>query len=179
MDYITRNRWVVLLLTLTGLLIWGAARASAQDAQPTPSDNDVNRVANQMYCPVCENIPLDVCPTQACSEWRELIRLKLSEGWTDQQIKDYFVVQYGDRVLAEPPPRGLNWLVYILPAVFFLGGVVAVWRILANMQARKLAADRAVMAGALEPGAADEPEGAVAANDRYLRELEEQLKKRP
>ena len=139
---------------------------TAQDPQPTPSDNEVNRVAKQMYCPVCENIPLDVCPTQACSEWRELIRLKLSEGWSDEQIKQYFATQYGDRVLNEPPRRGLNWIVYTLPALFFLGGALVLWRVLHGMQGKKSAA-------AEQLGQPSAPDG----NDPYLKELEDELKK--
>ncbi len=124
--------WITALALFAGLLIQ-TRPALAQ--QPTPSDNDVNRVAKQLYCPVCENTPLDVCPTQACEEWRELIRLKLSEGWSDEQIKDYFALQYGDRVLAEPPRKGLNWLVYILPVVFFAAGVVILVSVLRRMRA--------------------------------------------
>jgi len=124
--------WIT-ALTLFAALLAQTGPVSAQ--QPTPSDNDVNRVAKQLYCPVCENTPLDVCPTQACEEWRELIRLKLSEGWSDEQIKDYFALQYGDRVLAEPPRKGLNWLVYILPVVFFAGGVVILVSVLRRMRA--------------------------------------------
>jgi len=135
----------------------------AQEVEPTPSDDEVNRVASQMYCPVCENTPLDVCPTQACKEWRDLIRLKLSEGLTDEQIKEYFAAQYGDRVLAEPPRRGLNWLVYILPLVFIALGAGVLFRVLAGM--RKAAA----------PVPAQQPE--IQADDRYFKELEEQLKR--
>ena len=129
---------LLFLLLVAGLLVSFAHTAYAQEPQPTPSDNDVNRVASQMYCPVCENIPLDVCPTQACSEWRELIRLKLSEGWSDEQIRQYFAVQYGDRVLNEPPRRGLNWLVYLVPAVFFFGGVLVLGRVLNGMMKEKV-----------------------------------------
>lgn len=89
----------------------------------TPSDDDVNRVASQLYCPVCENIPLDACPLEACRLWRDLIRQRLAEGWTDREIKDYFVAQYGDRVLGEPPRQGLNWMLYILPPVMVFGGL--------------------------------------------------------
>ena len=124
--------WITALALFAALL---AQTGPVSAQQPTPSDNDVNRVAKQLYCPVCENTPLDVCPTQACEEWRELIRLKLSEGWSDDQIKDYFALQYGDRVLAEPPRKGLNWLVYILPIVFFAGGVVILVSVLRRMRA--------------------------------------------
>jgi cytochrome c-type biogenesis protein CcmH len=123
-----------------------------------------------MYCPVCENIPLDVCPTQACHDWRELIRQKLADGWTDQQIKDYFAQQYGARVLAEPPAQGLNWLVYILPWAAFLGGVVIVWRVLVST--RRKSSSAAASAGAPDQNAKP------GAEDAYLKRLEEELKKK-
>jgi len=112
-----------LILTLMWLLL--ALPVLAQEG--TPSADEVNRVAKGLYCPVCENVPLDVCPTAACVQWRETIRQKLAEGWTDAQIKDYFAQQYGDRVLAAPPARGLNWLVYLLPPLILLGGAVLVF----------------------------------------------------
>jgi len=100
---------------------------SAQEISP-PTDDEINAVAKELYCPVCENVSLDVCPTQACAQWRGLIEEKLIAGWTKDEIKQYFVNQYGDRVLAEPPRRGFNWLVYILPPIFFIFGIVIVYR---------------------------------------------------
>lgn len=148
--------------------IWLASAVTPVLAQqPTPSDNDVNKVAKQLYCPVCENIPLDVCPTQACAEWRELIRQKLAAGWTDQQIRDYFAVQYGDRVLSEPPRRGLNWLVYFLPPLFFLGGAAIVYSVLRKM--RRAPGQLGVPAA---PAGSSSKE-----TDPYLQKVEEELKK--
>ena len=86
------------LILFSALALVGVV--SAQTPQP-PTDDEVNRVATQMYCPVCENVPLDVCPTTACADWRADIRDKLSQGWTEQEIKDYFAAQYGDRF--KPP----------------------------------------------------------------------------
>jgi len=102
--------------------------ASAAVQPPPPSDDEVNAIAHQLYCPVCENVPLDVCPTQACAQWRDTIRDKLAQGWSEAQIKDYFVEQYGARVLATPPARGLNWLVYVFPPVAFLAGAFVLYR---------------------------------------------------
>lgn len=114
------------LIFLSLLLSVGVA--TAQNA--TPSPDEVNRVARQLYCPVCENVPLDVCPTQACADWRADIRDKLAQGWTDDQIKTYFVQQYGDRVLARPPARGLNVVVYIVPPLAVLLGAGLLYRYL-------------------------------------------------
>lgn len=137
--------WLVALL-FAGILL-ASLTTVVQAQQPTPSDDDVNRVAKQLYCPVCENIPLDVCPTQACQEWRDLIHLKLSEGWSDEQIKEYFALQYGDRVLAEPPRRGLNWLVYILPPVIFLAGGVLLAQVLRKMNRKTATATGSARTG--------------------------------
>lgn len=142
--------------------LWLALPASAQS--PQPSDDQVNAVASQLYCPVCENIPLDVCGTQACAQWRDLIREKLAAGWSEQQIKNYFVAQYGDRVLAEPPARGLHWLVYILPPVAIVGATVYVIFLLRKLRAAK------APAAPLPP--------APAPSDPYAARLEEELKKR-
>ena len=117
-----KPRLLRLFLLLVGLLLWMPVSAGAQEGEPT--DDEVNAIAHQLYCPVCENIPLDVCPTQACVQWRGTIRQMLREGHTEEEIKDYFVQQYGERVLAAPPARGFNWLAYVIPPAAFLGGAI-------------------------------------------------------
>ena len=77
-----RSRWWVVALVLLISLIPISAFAQGSG----PSDDDVNEVARQLYCPVCENIPLDTCGTAACEQWRGIIRDKLAEGWTADEI---------------------------------------------------------------------------------------------
>jgi cytochrome c-type biogenesis protein CcmH len=134
---------------------------------PTPTDDEVNAVASQLYCPVCENTPLDVCPTEACRQWRELIRKQLGEGWTDTQIKQYFVDNYGARVLNEPPRTGLNWLVYILPPLLILGGAVFLFRAMRAWTKTSAAA---------APAASGETP--APPQDEYVARLEEELRQK-
>lgn len=130
---------------------------------PTPSDDEVNRIAHQLYCPVCENTPLDVCPTEACRQWRDLIRQQLSEGWSEDRIKQYFVTQYGVRVLAEPPASGLNWLVYVVPPLVILAGGFLLVRAMSSWK---------------RPVAASRQEEVEQPKDEYVARLEQELKKR-
>jgi cytochrome c-type biogenesis protein CcmH len=170
-----RNPGVIIaacLLLTAAFIVLGTGsltpRALAQS--PTPSDDQVNRIAHQLYCPVCENTPLDVCPTEACRQWRDLIRQQLSEGWSDAQIKQYFVDQYGARVLAEPPRSGLNWLVYVLPPLLILAGAVLLFR-----------SFRVWTHSSEGRGAADEqPSGQRAedSKDEYVARIEDELKRR-
>lgn len=128
---------------------------------PTPTDDDVNRVAKQLYCPVCESTPLDVCPTEACRQWRDLIRTMLAEGKSEAEIKQYFVTQYGDRVLAEPPNR---FVAYLVPAAIILLGALLLARGF-QMWMKPSVKDTADVKGEAEPV------------DPYIARLEEELKK--
>ncbi len=148
-------------LVLAGLAV---VPVFAQGTQP-PTDDEVNAIAKQLYCPVCENTPLDVCPTQACAQWRDLIRQMLAEGKSEQEIKDYFVVNYGARVLSEPPRQGLNWLAYIVPPVIIAVGAFILFR---AFQAWK----RPVAAAPAEGPGMD------ASADDYVSRFEEEVRKR-
>jgi cytochrome c-type biogenesis protein CcmH len=139
MQNIKRKLLLTLIITLASFLV--VSVAYAQDDQPgRPTDNDVNRVAKQLYCPVCPNTPLDVCETKACEDWRAQIRDQLAEGWTDQEVIDYFVTQYGERVLAEPQRKGFTSLVWFLPLIVVLVGLGIVYEILRNWRKQKPAA---------------------------------------
>jgi len=159
------KRFLWVLLIAVALLMGRGGSVHAQ--QPTPSDDDVNAIASQLFCPVCENTPLDACPTQACQQWRDEIRLRLAQGWNEEQIQDYFVENYGARVLAEPPRQGLNWLVYIVPPAAFIAGAFVLfcafrsWRKLSKQMAEERTVD------------IDQEE-----SDPYLDLLEDELKKR-
>ena len=113
------RKLILALATIVASFI-AVAVVSAQDGTPVPypSDDDVNRVAKQLYCPVCPNTPLDVCETKACQDWRAQIKDQLAAGWTDEQVIQYFVAQYGERVLAEPRRSGFT---------FVIGTLIAAW----------------------------------------------------
>jgi cytochrome c-type biogenesis protein CcmH len=102
-----------------------AGVASAQESTGNVTDDEVNAIAKELYCPVCESTPLDVCATQACADWRDVIRTKLAEGQTEEEIKAYFELQYGARALAEPPRQGFTLAIWILPVLaVIVGGLV-------------------------------------------------------
>jgi cytochrome c-type biogenesis protein CcmH len=154
-----------LLIAIAATLILALTTNIPVRAQaPTPTDDEVNRIAKQLYCPVCESTPLDVCPTEACRQWRELIRTMLAQGKSDAEIKQYFVEHYGARVLAEPPNR---WVTYLVPAVAILLGALLLFRGF-QMWMRPSPAKANL----------EETEEAQAAQDPYIAKLEEELKKR-
>jgi cytochrome c-type biogenesis protein CcmH len=138
------------------------------------SDDEVNDVAKDLYCPVCENTPLDVCPTKACADWRELIRTKLAQGETKEDIFDYFVRQYGDSALAQRPKTGINLILWLLPFVAVGLGLVFFARYMKGLRTEEPVAAGAGD-GVVEMGTAvpDEP-----APDDYIARVERELKEK-
>ena len=139
-----RKRFVIVALVVVLALLVLPAVAFAQGEDPLPggpTDDEVNAIAEQLYCPVCENVPLDVCGTQACADWRDEIRQMLVEGRNEAEIKAYFQERYGRRVLATPERSGVDILLWVLPPVGLVVGAVVLGLALRRMAPDALAAE--------------------------------------
>ena len=166
--FLTKNRFgIAWIFGLVAALLWSGAVRAQSGSTAAVTDDQVNAVAHELYCPVCENTPLDVCPTQACAQWRELIRQKLGEGWTKEQIKDYFAQQYGIRVLGTPPATGLTALLYALPYVAILIGAVVLYRVY-----------KALVKPQTPVVPSSAPAGEQPVSDEYIKRIEAELRKR-
>lgn len=164
-----RKIFLTVVLSLLTILA-GATIVSAQD-EVAVTDDQVNEVAQGLYCPICENTPLDVCPTQACADWRDEIRIMLSEGRSEAEIQAFFVDSYGPRVLAEPPSDGFNSLIWILPGAGLAIGAFVLGRSLLAMR-QPLHASAASDAAPPSPTMLTEAEREYAA---YVARLEREV----
>ena len=163
------KKWTfAIILALLAAALWALTAVAQGDGPQRPvTDDEVNAIARQLFCPVCENTPLDVCATEACRQWREVIRQKLAEGQTEEEIIQYFIDYYGARVVGEPPREGFNWLVYVVPPVLIALGVGILIRV-AIVWRRANA----------EEDAEEDPDAEDPLDEEYLRRLEEELNKR-
>lgn len=160
------------VLLLLGLVLL-VTPALAQDGVVT--DDEVNAVAKDLFCPVCENTPLDVCPTQACADWRELIRTQLSEGSTPEEVQAYFARQYGEGVLANPPKEGFNLILWVFPVAAVLLGGVFFSRYVSSLRASAAGSGDEFEEGEMETVM---PPARPVAQDDYKARLEEELRNR-
>lgn len=96
-------------------------------APPTDSLSlEISRKAEAIYwklnCPVCAGQNVAESNSPVAKEMRSLVREMLREGKSEQQILDYFVQRYGESILAVPPARGVNRLLWWLPVFVLAGG---------------------------------------------------------
>ena len=120
-NYLVQMFWALALIIIASVYFVNTAYAQGPNM-----DDEVNRIGKYLYCPVCPTTPLDQCNTEACSRWRAQIKEMLVSGKNEDQIRNFFVSQYGERVLGAPPAQGFNWLAYLLPSIAVLVGGVFV-----------------------------------------------------
>lgn len=154
---------VIVAVILTSLLLtaYSLLPAYAQD----PDYDAINEVAQQLNCPTCAGISLADCRTQTCSQWKDQIGDLLTEGYTRQEVLDYFVTQYGSQVLQEPPKSGFTLSLWLIPIVAVIVGAIWLFYIIKKWQKPQVA-PVAVSTGATAP----EPEA-----DDYLSLVEKDL----
>ncbi|HYM70395.1 MAG TPA: cytochrome c-type biogenesis protein CcmH [bacterium] len=109
-----RGTAVLVAAAIVAGLIAAAAAATLDDR--------VYAVARQLLCPVCQGQTVAESDAAVAREMRTIIRQKLEAGETPDLILRYFVGQFGESVLAEPPRRGVSWLLYLGPFAALAAG---------------------------------------------------------
>ncbi len=148
--------------------------ASGQGTTPTPiavSDDAVNAVSRNLYCPVCQNVTLEVCPTDACARWREQVRELLAQGKSEEEVRQYFIDKFGMRTVGAP----VDTLGRLLTIGVPFGLIVIIGALLAVRVYR-----RRGPAGSSpdEPDTEETPESISAELAGYREQLEAELKER-
>jgi cytochrome c-type biogenesis protein CcmH len=103
-----------------------AVLAGVTLAAPAVDENTVRQISEQLRCVVCQNLSVADSPSETANQMRDIVRERLAMGETPEQVKAYFVEKYGVWILLSPPKQGFNLLVWVLPFVVLLFGLVVV-----------------------------------------------------
>jgi len=87
----------------------------------------VNDVARDLICTCGCGKVLDVCEMESARQMRAQIKEMIDQGQDRDQIINYFVGQYGEKVLATPPQKGFNLTAWITPFVVIAIGAGIVY----------------------------------------------------
>lgn len=154
---------IVALLALA--IVWSVLLFRA--AQPPTLDERAHDVASQIQCPVCNGESVTDSPSGLAAEMRGLIRQKLAQGESEQQVIQYFEARYGDTILEAPPKSGFTTLIWLPPVLMLLVGGYLVFVVGKEWSAPRVA-------GALAVTRPDDDE-ALDLSDEERRRLRETL----
>jgi len=99
-------------------------------------DQRVHDVASQLKCLVCRGESVADSPTTLSLQMRGVIREQLQSGKSEQEVIQYFVSRYGDRILLSPPWQGLTLLAWLVPIALMVGGILLLFVVLRSWQSQ-------------------------------------------
>ena len=80
-------------------------------------------ISKNIRCLVCQNQSIDDSSAPLAKDLRTLIRAKVQENDTDEEIYKFLTDRYGDFILLKPPFKISTFLLWSLPFVFFIIGI--------------------------------------------------------
>ncbi|MCY4047544.1 MAG: cytochrome c-type biogenesis protein CcmH [Candidatus Dadabacteria bacterium] len=86
------------------------------------STNREDTIAKQLMCRVCAGQSVAESDSQLARDIRGEIKRQIKEGKSDEEIILTLRKSFGDGILAEPPFRGFNVIVWLLPFIAALTG---------------------------------------------------------
>ena len=87
-----------------------------------------------IMCPVCPGESIDQSQNDLAASMRNIVFEQLEQGWSEGQVKQFFVDRYGPSVLMEPPRAGFSLVVWVLPPVGVVAAALALFLTLRVMR---------------------------------------------
>ena len=93
-------------------------------------------ISKNVRCLVCQNQSIDESSAALAKDLRILIRIKIEQGNSDEEIYSFLTERYGDFILLNPPFKISTLFLWILPFVFLVVGIFVIF--LHNNKSKKL-----------------------------------------
>jgi cytochrome c-type biogenesis protein CcmH len=129
MHHIRRPSALLLIAALAVIVAVWSTLLIIKPKQET-LDQRVQNVASQLKCPVCQGESVADSQATIAQQMRQVIRQQLQSGKSEQDVVQYFIRSYGDQIVWLPPWQGFSLLIWLVPMVFLLGGIVLVFIVL-------------------------------------------------
>jgi cytochrome c-type biogenesis protein CcmH len=102
-------------------------------------------IAEELRCLVCQNETIAASHADLAVDLKNQIRIKLTQGQSQQQILDFMVQRYGDFVLYRPPLKTTTVLLWLGPFTLL---AIAVLMLVINVRRRRRSAQPAALSDA-------------------------------
>lgn len=127
--------YIILFMTLVMVLtpLHGVKGTTIDE---TEIDVKTREIAKTLRCTVCQTENIWESGAPLAKQMRDVVRERVKQGQSADEIRAYFLSRYGDYILMEPPKRGINWSIWIIPFLFLFGGAILLYRELQRWVAR-------------------------------------------
>ena len=82
----------------------------------------INKISKNIRCLVCQGQSIYDSQSDFAISLKLMINKKIEEGYTEEQIYDYLINQYGEWIVYDPKFNKNTFFLWLLPILVFLGG---------------------------------------------------------
>ncbi len=119
---------VLLALTLCMLLASGARAVQPDEVLQEPVlEARARAISEGLRCLVCQNQSIDDSDAPLARDLRLLVRERLKQGDSDQQVVDFIVARYGEFVLLKPKFTPHTMLLWLATPAVFAAALLLIW----------------------------------------------------
>ncbi len=93
-----------------------------------------NKITKNLRCLICQGQSVYDSDSEFANSLKILVDKKISEGFTENQIYEYFKEKYGDWILYDPGLNKNTYFLWLLPLLLFLIGGAIIFK---NFKVRK------------------------------------------
>ncbi len=117
-------------ICLTSLIIFFVLACPSLAATIDEKEIDVKtrEISKTLRCTVCQTENIWESGAPLAQQMREVVRERVKQGQSAEEIRTYFLSRYGDYILMEPPKQGINWLIWLAPFLLLVGGGILLIR---------------------------------------------------
>lgn len=155
-----------LLLSLVAIALLVVLGGCSVQQQTQSLDEKAQDIYRSLMCPICPGQTIEQSQSEVSAQMRAIVREKLEQGETKEEILQFFVERYGETVLAAPVKSGFNLVAWLAPITGIIVGGIALW-----LTIRKWVRGRkGYSSGTVTPT----PD--ITDDEKYRKQLEKELK---
>ena len=125
------NKYIILLSAIFLLQIAPQNSYSVEPDEILKNEKQEMRariISKNVRCMICQNQSIDESDAELAKDLRVLIRDKVQDGLSNKEIYNFLTDRYGDFILLKPALKLNTILLWFLPFIFLLFGVLFVYK---------------------------------------------------
>ena len=87
-----------------------------------------NKITKNLRCLICQGQSIYDSDSEFANSLKILVDKKLSEGFSEDQIYEYFKSKYGEWILYDPGLNKNTYILWLLPLLIFLVGGAIIYK---------------------------------------------------
>ena len=124
----------ILILFLFAMFFFQSISLKVYSLEPEEILTDKNdelrarNISKNIRCLVCQNQSIDESSAPLAKDLRKIIRKKIVEKKTDEEIYQFLTQRYGDFILLNPPFNISTIILWFAPFIFFLIAGIIIYK---------------------------------------------------